>query len=206
METSQNSPPNGTPAVDGPSPKFLLSLFGGFGMLALFVLAGSWSGYQLSRHTAAAESALASEDYARAAKHLEYITEKYPKAWLRQVQYGDAMLELEKPEEALKAYDAALEENPEQNLKARLGRVKFLLGEKNEAIKLLKEAIEKDANDARANYYIGQYYMGEGNYARAAFFFEAAGSDPKLRAKSRPQMEEIKRQLLGEGPVALPKP
>lgn len=187
-------------ASTGPSAKFLAFLFGGFGILAILILLGSWPGYQLSRHSNAAAAAEAQGDYATVASHLEYVTKRYPKAWARMTQLGDAYLEIGKPAEALKEFENSIKINPDQNLKARLGRAHFLLGDKSQAMKHLKEAIEKDPNDPRANFYIAMYYMEEGNYARAAFFFEAAGSDKKLFEKSRPYLEEIKQKLLDSPP------
>jgi len=180
----------------GPSPRFLAFLFGGFGILAILILLGSWPGYQLSRHSKASAAAEERGDYAAVASHLEYVTKRYPDAWLRMTQLGDAYLETGKPAEALMQFENSLNVNPDQNMKARLGRAHFLLGDKPQAMKFLKEAIEKDPNDPHANFFIALYYMDEGNYARASFFFEAAGSDKKLFEKSRPYLDEIKTKLL----------
>lgn len=190
----------------GPSTRFLAILFGGAGFLAIVILVASWPGYQRSRHGVAAIEAEARGDHAALATHLEYVVKRNPEAWIRQLQLGDAYLELKRPAEALAAFEASLATNSEQNLKARIGRAHFLLGDKPQAMKFLKEAVEKDPNDPRANFYIALYYMDEGNHARAAFFFEAAGSDKKLFEQSRPYLEEIRKKLLDTTLPSAPAP
>lgn len=188
-------PPGELPPV---SWKLIGSILGGFAAVSLLYVLLAWPGYQLNRHTRLAERAVAQEKYADAVPHLQSIVQRYPKAWMRYRQLGDCYLELEKPEEALEAYRASLKEAPKQDLNARLGRA-FYLKDKGskEAIGFLQKAFDKDQNDSEVNYYMGLFYMNQREYAKAAARFQAAAGDPKFREKSKPELEIIRKALLG---------
>ncbi|MBI3736441.1 tetratricopeptide repeat protein [Candidatus Sumerlaeota bacterium] len=179
-----------------PAGKTVAVILAGFSLTALVILGGSWSSYQLHRHTNRAEAALAAKDYKGALDHLKYILSRYPDAWDRLSQLGDCYLEMEKPEQALEYYQKSLSIKPDQDLKAKLGRTFYLLGRNDEAGQLFREALNADPNDPLANFYVALINMKQKNYAKAAFFFQGASSDPALFEKSRPYLEEIKRALL----------
>lgn len=172
-------------------------IIGGFALVAGLILALSWSGYRLRTDTQAAEAALAAHDCAAAVPRLQRIVARYPTAWERQAQLGGCLLELERPQEALQAFEVSLKTNPKQNLDAQMGQAYFLLGDREMAIERLQRAIKVDPYDAKANYYIGLYYMNRKDFARAAFFLQGAAADPKLFEKAKPHLETIRGQLLG---------
>ncbi len=172
------------------------AILGGFAVLSLLVILVLWPGYQINRHTASAEADLSVGHYESAMGHLLYITHRYPGAWLRMAQLGDCYLELNRPQEALDAYQRSLKIESKQNLKAKLGRAYFLLGNDQESVRLLKEALSTNPNDPYAQFYIALFYLKQNNYAKASFFFEGASSDPALFKKSRPYLDEIRSKLL----------
>lgn len=182
------------------SPKIVFSILGGFAAVSLLYLFVSWGGYQIERRTVLAERALEAEQWAEAIPHLEYIVNRYPAAWLRLRQLGDCYLNLGEPKKALDYYDKSLSFEPEQGLFARRGRAHYLLNPgSQEAIEFLQQAYDKDPDDPEVNYYIGLFYMNQGNYAKAAERFQAAAGDPKIYERAKPELQKIREQLLGTG-------
>jgi cytochrome c-type biogenesis protein CcmH/NrfG len=183
----------------GGSPKVSLAILGLFGLASIGVLLVSWPGLKIARHTRRAEAALEAHAWAEAVPHLESITARFPGAWLRQRQLGDCYLQLEEPEKALDAYQHSLDREPGQALRSRIGRALYLLDPDNpEAARFIEEAQQDDPADARANFYVAMLRLEQGRYREAAYFFLGASSEPLWFERSRPYIEQIREQLLGD--------
>lgn len=174
-------------------------IVGGFSILSLLVLANSLPGYQIARRTRLIEDALEERRYEEASKHLLYVTEIYPTAWVRLTQLGDCYLELDRPEQAMKVYRESLAQNKEQRLTTRIAYATFLIDPDSDTPEpTLLEAIEADPNDSEAQYYLGLIYMHRNQFLEAAPRFQAASVDAVLFEKARPHIDEIRRQILGD--------
>lgn len=174
-------------------------IVGGFAVLSLLVLATSLPGYQIARRTRLIEDALEERRYEEASKHLLYVTEIYPTAWVRLTQLGDCYLELDQPEQALKVYRESLARNKEQRLTTRMAYATFLIDpNSDEPVATLLAAVEADSTDSLAQYYLGLVYMHRNQYLEAAARFQAASADAILFDKARPHIDEIRGQVLGD--------
>ncbi len=178
--------------------KIALIIVGGFVFVCALIVIGSWSGFQLRRHVRAVDVAIAEKDFAGAIPHLLYLIERNPKDWTRLTQLGDCYLEIEKPDEAIAQFDSSLKLAPEQDLTARLGRAYYLQGKTEDAMKIFRDTLRENPADPYANFYLALINMKQKNYAKAAFFFLGAGADPALYERSKPYLEEIKQNLLGD--------
>lgn len=199
-ETPPRSSSDGeaAPEKSGRRPAVYFSILGLFILASLAVLLLSWPGLQIARHTRAAEDALEGRDWKAARPHLEAITARFPDAWLRQRQLGDCLLELERPEDALAAYQASLEHHPDQELRARIGRALYLMNpEDPEARRLLEEARSADPADPRTNFYVANLREEQERYREAAYYYLGATADPYWFKRSRPHIEGIRKRLLG---------
>lgn len=192
--------PSAEPESDIRRPAASISILGVFILASFAVVLLSWPGLQTARHTRAAEAALERHDWEEAAPHLAAITERYPAAWLRQRQLGDCLLELGRPREALVAYQASLESEPNQELRARAGYALFQMEPDNaEAPRLLEEARLAAPADPRTNFYVAILRKEQERYREAAICFLGATADPYWFERSRPHIEAIRNRLFAEG-------
>ncbi|MEZ4742544.1 MAG: tetratricopeptide repeat protein [Bdellovibrionota bacterium] len=90
--------------------------------------------------------------------------------------------------EAITSYKMAIQEDP-QNLTARrnIGLVLVKIGNYKHAINNLELAVKKFDSDFDINFYLGEAYRGNGNYADAIFWYKKAtklkpNSDKTLKA------------------------
>lgn len=217
QQRTPKAAPEETPQTPAPrelNMRFGFGILGVFAILSLLVLAASWKGYQINRHTVAAEAARADHRYLDAVEHLSYIVGVYPGAYERWEQLGDAYLELAEQvsegkikgdqkklaSDALKAYDQVITSDVRggenmTELSARRGQAYYLQGDLNNALLLLKEAVKADDRDPHANYYIGLYHLEKKQYRLATQFLEAATVDENLRRKIDPRLETIRKAV-----------
>jgi cytochrome c-type biogenesis protein CcmH/NrfG len=174
-----------------------LAIFGLFVLLSAAVVLASWPGYRIARHTRMAESAMAAEDWEAAIPHLTAITTRFPDAWRRQRQLGDCLLALDRAPEALDAYDASLKFNPDQDLRARVGRAIYLINPADErGPRFLKAALADSPADPEANFYVALYYKDLGRYREAATHLLGATAESGWFRIARPHIEDIRGRLL----------
>ena len=195
---SQAPPPAAPDARKNPAP-IAFGIVGGFAALSIMVLIASWPGYRLDRHTALADEARDERRYEDAIPHLRYIVGRYPTAWARWTQLGDCYLALERPDEAIEAYERSLAQEPEQDLDARLGRAYFLRDPSDDrAFGLLQKVFDADNNDSEVNFYMALQSMHSGDLMEAGSRFRAASRDPEFRERSAPYVEQIRKTLLDD--------
>lgn len=174
-------------------------ILGGFAALSLLTLIVLFPGFQIQRHTNAAEAALRDHDWETAREHLLYITGTYPKAWARLAQLGRCHLELGETDKGLDALQRSLEIEPDQERRVWLATGLMQLGgEENldRARGLLASRIKEAPDDPEANYALGLLCEAEGKDLEAAYFYQGAASDPWLRERTRPRIEAIRDRLL----------
>lgn len=185
-----------------PSSREVRLILGGFAALSLLTLILLFPGFQIQRHTNAAEAALLAHDWEAARDHLIYITETYPKAWVRLAQLGRCHLELGETEKGLAALQRSLEIEPDQDRRVWLATGLMQLGDEKSmerARSLLAARIKQAPDDPEANYALGLLCEAEGKDLEAAYFFQGAASDPWLRGRIRPRIEAIRDRLLPNG-------
>lgn len=192
------------PPVDAPHPRtafrpaVYFSILGVFAIISASVILIAWPGYAIARQTRRAERAIESGHADEAIPHLEAIVARYPGAWLRQVQLGDCLLDLDKGEEALAAFEASLRANPEQDLRSRMGRALYLLDPADpRGPALLEEALAADPGDPRAHFYVALSCEDQGRYRDAATHLLGATADPRWLERARPHIERNRIRLLG---------
>jgi cytochrome c-type biogenesis protein CcmH/NrfG len=176
-----------------------LAIVGLFILISAAVLLVSWPGYRLAHHTRGAVSALADERWDDAIPHLEAITAGNPNAWFRRRQLGACFLALGQPREALDAYEASLQVNPEQDLRASIGRAIYMLDPLDpRGPRFLAAALADQPSDAETNFYIALYYKDLGRYREAATHLLGASAEPKWLRLARPHVDEIRARVIEE--------
>lgn len=192
------------PPVDAPlsataiRPAVYVSILGVFAIISATVILIAWPGYAIARQTRRAERAMEAGHPDEAIPYLEAIVARYPGAWLRQVQLGDCLLDLDNGEGALAAFEASLRANPEQDLRARMGRALYLVDPGNpRGPALLQESLAADPSDPRAHFYVALYCEDQGRYRDAATHLLGATADPRWFERARPHIERNRIRLLG---------
>lgn len=118
------------------------------------------------------------------------------------VPYGMTLLKLNKPGEAVKQLEKAVEAEPQNGMAwYNLGYARYLQGRHEKAVPAFKKAVEFGANPHEANYYLGRSYYELARYGEARqHFAKAVEVEPegKLAGQSRRGL-----QLIDEaGPAA----
>lgn len=80
---------------------------------------------------------------------------------------GDMLFQLQRPAEAADAYRALLDLAPEQDAWSRLGQAQLLLGQHADALVSLEQAVQINANDVEANYYLAILYARQNDPKKA---------------------------------------
>lgn len=174
------------------------AIVGLFALVSLAVLLVSWPGYRTARHTQAAERAIEEQRWADAVPHLRAITERFPGAWLRQRQLGDALLAQGRGAEALAAYELALRSRPDLPLTSAMGRALYLADPADpRGPRLMQEGLAANPTDPEAHFYVAMYQKDQGRYREAALHFLGATADPQWHERSEPHIREIRERLLG---------
>ncbi|MGB9803547.1 tetratricopeptide repeat protein [Desulfofundulus sp.] len=113
---------------------------------------------------------------------------------------GQAYLDAGKMDQALKAYEKAVQLKPENgDFRLELALVQFLMGRYDEAAASCKEEIRRHPGNARAHYYYGQVLaLGKGDYQggirELEKFIQLAGQGDDV-TQARKMIEEWKSQL-----------
>lgn len=174
------------------------SILGIFLLLGAAVVLFSWKGYRIAAQTREAERAMTEHRWDDAIAPLEAITDTYPDAWVRQRQLGDCLLALKEPMQALKAYETSIRVNPEQDLRAKVGRALYLMDPSDKrAASFLQEGLAARPTDPEANFYVALLEEDREEYKNAARHFLAATEEPEWFEQSKPHIEFIRKQILG---------
>lgn len=207
-------PPAASPAaeaVDGKKTrdKVTLAILIGCALVALILIPAMLPSYLFQKNVATADRALNNKQYAQAIPALEKIIKRYPEAWMRWKQMGDAYMGLEppKPDEALKAYEKAQQLYSGLNINEELGILWSVKGDEKKASEYFTEVIKAKPDSPAANYYLGVQYFNAKQYAEAARSFMAASASPDYDKKAAPYRQKIKDAVLNAPlPTATPTP
>lgn len=101
---------------------------------------------------------------------------------------GDVLFQLQRPVEAADAYRTLLNTAPEHDQAwSRLGQCQLLLGQHAEALTSLEKAVQANANDVEANYYLAILYARQNESKKAINCLQTA-------LRHRPQWEAQARK------------
>ncbi len=87
---------------------------------------------------------------------------------------GDLLFKLQRPAEAADAYRALLELAPDPAAWSRLGQCQLLLGQTADALGSLEQAVQLNANDVEANYYLAILTMRQNQQKKAVEYLHKA--------------------------------
>lgn len=159
-------------------------------------------GYILQSHIAKADRALADHAFDAAIPHLKFLVEKYPLAWMRWKQLGDAYLQSAKPDPqaALGAYergrDAVAKSKAQVNLNEELGICWSELGDDKKASEYFSKVLSDKPESPATNYYLGIQFFEAKQYRESARCFQASAADPRWDAKAEPYRRKLAQIVL----------
>lgn len=110
---------------------------------------------------------------------------------------GDAFMKIQEPEQAIKAYQIALEQNPKDtNLPSKIGKAMIITHDYNKALSYYESAVKGDPTNSQLKYELAELYTKLRKFERAEKLLKdslADGADPNDYTVT---MKEVKIYLL----------
>lgn len=182
-------------------PLYGWSVIGSFVLVSLILMTVLTPGYLISSRASKAVAALSAKDYEKATALLEYLTDREPKAYLRQKQLADCYRMLDRPGDALERYRLVAENYPKINVDAELGYVLSELGRESEAMNYFEKVLQTEPDQPGVNFHLGQIAADKGQWLDAAVRFQAAGADPYWDERATPLRQTVAKHVLGDTTV-----
>jgi len=133
-----------------------------------------------------AQAAIKIKDYPQAVSLLKQVVESDPKDFLAWTELGTVLFRQEKLDDAGKAYQRALQENPSFALALlNYGKLRMAKKDYEGAIETLSQAVKSHPLSADANFYLGEAYLQVKKGSKAVgYLYEALKLDPLGKAEA----------------------
>eukprot|EP01116_Phalansterium_solitarium_P004835 TRINITY_DN15_c3_g2_i2.p1 TRINITY_DN15_c3_g2~~TRINITY_DN15_c3_g2_i2.p1 ORF type:complete len:791 (+),score=378.52 TRINITY_DN15_c3_g2_i2:101-2473(+) len=110
---------------------------------------------------------------------------------------GDAFMKIQEPEQAIKAYQIALEQNPKDtNLPSKIGKAMIITHDYNKALSYYESAVKGDPTNAQLKYELAELYTKLRKFERAEKLLKDSLGDSSDPTDYTATMKEVKIYML----------